>query len=289
MNLINNFKITIVLLTAVFIGLISFSSCEKESDNNNSSISENRSVNLSKQDKVDYFNKLGIKHNEVLAFVGRNLDVSRATQEERFNSASEYLNDESTTFEDFVKLYPIVDEILENPQTTADLFFTNPENPSNLEDYYNQLGEIFATCLQNTEKSIEVTPKEFNQLINKLEESVYDNYDVEVNIDENTGDEAALFLGACAISRYSYQFWNNAVHDKNNPWFDFFNNEQSRRPGGFWGKLWHAVKVGVSDAAGFVVGGVGPTYSNGNWGIKLDLSAGVTLGGKWSSSVPKPE
>ena len=91
----------------------------------------------------------------------------------------------------------------------------------------------------------------------------------------------------CSISRHSYQFWNNAIHDKKHPWHKFFYNEQDKRPGGFWAKVWHGIKVGFCDAAGFAVGGVGPSYGNGHWSIKINLSSGVELGGKWSSSVPK--
>jgi hypothetical protein len=207
------------LLTIVSFLIVS---CEKENVNSSNSDIDNYkpTVNstLSTEDKIQYFNSLGEEHNEVLYYIGNNIDVSEATQEQRFNLACSYLDDYSYTFEEFLEDYPVVDEILNNPSNTANLLFTDEDIPCNLSSYYNSLGEIFAYCRQKANDSIEVSPAEFDAMVVDLENSVYDNYSVDIDPVTNIGDEASIFLGACAIARHSYMFWNDAVNDETHPW-----------------------------------------------------------------------
>lgn len=288
-KLIKMFKFKMIIAVMLIMGVTAFVGCEKETVIESKSVVEKeafigKKTVLSKETKMEYFNSLGKQHNEVLDYIGKNIDVSVATQEERFDLASDYLNDNSTTFAEFLEESQVVDEFLNNPSATATLLFTNEDVPCEFSEYYNSLGAIFAYCLQKAEDNIEITPVEFNAMILELENSVYVNYSVEIDINNNTGDEASLFLGARAIARYSYQFWNNAIHDEGNPWNKFFGAEQLK-VSDFWKKVGHAIKVGAWDTGGFLLGGLGIGDVLGDWKLTFSGTKAVALAGKWSASA----
>jgi len=282
-----------IIAVMLIMGVTAFVSCEKEAVADKKGVVEKSAsallkTTLTKENKMEYFNSLGKQHNDVLDYVGKNIDVSIATQEQRFNLASEYLDDNSITFSEFLEEYPVIDQMFSNPENTANLFFTDENLPCNLSTYYNDLGAILKYCLEKTNDSIEITPAEFNEMVSELENSIYNNYSVEIDIESNIGDEASIFLGTCAISRYSYLFWNNAIHDQTNPWYSFFEDGQVKKKD-FWGKVWHGIKVAGADTGGFLLGGAGVGMNpDGDVSWTFNGANAVKTGAKWSGSVNKP-
>lgn len=237
MNLINNFKITTILLIAVFIGLISFSSCEKENSTNEIT-DKPEYPNIRQTKEFITIDNIGEAHNYLLSELEKNPSLR---------------NDNKTLF-DIINDMKV---ILEKSEIYSNKSVINTGLPTHPDRIYEAFGdielnadffEVFKSRFRDYIKNNQYLDKEVaNEILISLE-----NYS-EINT-ESLNENMIGFPSVTSsnnVYKSSLIYWNNYGISFNRS----VNAEPSDR-----GIIW-------ADAAGAVLG------ATCSWGLMSVLMA----------------
>ena len=105
--------------------------------------------------------------------------------------------------------------------------------------FLRELSDLFYRCADE-----EWVPERFRYEIEQLEKAIAERETIEYNAEAHEGNDGSAMLSMCAIAKFSYEYWYRVLPD--NP------DDQGRN---IFGKIWRAIKIGASDAYGFVAEG----------------------------------
>ena len=275
-------KNQIIIATMVLFGIFVFISCEKEKP------TEPTSNPTSRIQQMEIFKGAGVKHNQILDYVGKHCVPRKATPEQRFNIANQF-TETKTTWNDMQQEQQDINQIVENKAKPSEkLFSLTKDMESEGVFLFDSLDAILDYYTNLIDSNTVVTPEEYNQKVNDLIDYVYANYNVYYDNVNDSANIYAIFVADCYVSMSSYEFWYNAAIDENNPWYDFLNGNNRS----VFGRIWHAIKVAGADTWGFITGGwhIGNFNPDDNsWPIVWVPSEAVEHAGEVSSSVDNPD
>lgn len=268
----NSVSIFKFMFIVVSIAGMFFFSCSKEKNN----------ATIEKQSMVEkynkYFSTLGENHNKVLDFVGSQGDMSTMSRKDRFELASEFTGSsfEWSEFEEAGDKLAVLAGS-QSIKASDHLLVRKDQYSPELIDLINKLDIIIKNELKKAEQHIELSPSAYNASIDALINEVYNNYDVQLSVDAQTGNEFAMFIAQCNVSKSSFAYWHEAAINPENPWYGYV----SKSCPGFWERLWRAVKIVAIDTFAFMSA---PICGDGGQG-GYDLICAWGWAGDQSSSV----
>ena len=207
----------IVLSLSLFIAafLFFFQSCKKS--------------NNAEQGKIDaYFTKMGIRHNKLLDYVAQNCDVNRSSAKERFEISKEYLQS-NNNWNSIRKTLAITKQINHNTKP-SDIFRSKNYDGINYSNEGIVLVDSLFSIVNNANYNI--TPDNFNSSIDNLINYIYNNYEVNVDVESENANEFGYIVAQCYQAKASYAYWYEAYTNPNHPWYDFVHADDQNR--GFW-------------------------------------------------------
>lgn len=220
--------------------------------------------------KVSNFEEYGISHNKTLDEIAHLCNIATSTRQERYQISASIIfagkpNNEIPSWDDINQKIGYTKSL--NPSNAANKLFQDNQISENEKALVSELSVI----LNNLENpnSVNYTPEQFSSVIKSLEIKILNTCKIIYDPKTKEGNSAAKLLGACAIARYSYQYWYKAAIEFNNPWHALYDVDN-----GTGGNnvpkcnIWRWIKRTACDVWGFIsageclgVGSGGVTYN----------------------------
>jgi hypothetical protein len=275
---------------AIFLLVLLFS-CNVEENDTGKITSENNLKSL-----FD-FDNYGTSHNLAMDYIATMPNFNNATLQDIYNFADTYTDayftNQSCNCDDWQTQemhMNMIETILEDTNNGSNILLNmNVINPQNvpLTDILLNILDNAASYENNTYKSV----SDFTSEIEQFENFVINNYVIDYDAANKTGNYAATILAACSIAKNSYSYWINATLDTSHPWnyrlkyMSTYNGGKSKTTNlqkNIFGDIWRGIKRAGADVIGFLVGGkCGPVMSPEG----RDLRCAIKHSGKKSSGV----
>ncbi len=234
-------KRSIIITAFLILTVLIFLSCKKDNNSNNNKIN-NFTIQTFKNKETNPYDSCGIIHNDVLSAIGNMPNFPYISSENTDVYMLDYMVSKGYCDSDLELSYlDSIGEVLNSYHDIASysnqLFNDNLIEINQL-NYLNKLNEIIVASIDNN--------------------SVYniEICDLEISLSKDNGltdDAKAIVWGALSIARYSGNFWNDALYNKENPWHLMFVTN---------GKEYHGNAVGeaCADVCGWIGGWLGPRH-----------------------------
>ena len=225
-----------------------------------------------------YFTKVGGHHNSVLDDVIKQCNLEIKDAKERFQIAKQ-ITGSNSVWEESHQDSKLVYDITDDKVAVRDVFtLKDAKFGEGVLSLMDELDNILDNALTRAEQDTPVLPIEYSMQIDELIAKTYTNYDVQLDLVTDVGNEYALFIGACAVSKASYAYWYNVAITSSLPWNAFLRDNKKS----IFGKIWHGIKVAGVDTWSFMTA---PNCGSADQPNGYSLRCAWNYAGEQSSSV----
>lgn|GEM_PF-1563249 len=220
----------------VIIGLIfSIISCNK--DIQKETVKSQQSVNHLKFGYSNPLEFMGISHNNALDYIANAPGFPNLTTWQLYclscNYQDEYFDATNTSENEYDMLQSVIPDLVDAGKDAPYICYQAGLIGWQTKLRLDTLCNIIYQGYDNHEL---ITPDDMDDLILEYEVSFIDeNKTAEDYLDEHNFD--GIILGACVISRYSYRYWYNAVHEQTS-WTSYLEENGGLNYECFWKKAW---------------------------------------------------
>ena len=290
-------KRTISLAVALcLLANLSVVSCKKESKISHQSLPRSSTVAFI-IGSGNSLNNLGDVHNQSLDEITLDANFPNLSEEDEFDIIKPFIDIElsstnSLVYSDISSGVAHVTSSETNRFNLPDDLYTDGRITSDVKDYLLDIYDI-AGFIENQTQSGVRDAQDVIDDIEDLEQDIISDYgqpstNVDVQIDMETDEGKSTYLLAiCAITKYSYGYWENVRDDPNHDWFDDVyppgSDDSGKRFwdtkfGKFLTRCWH-------DVCGFAEEGPALVWDNEKKRFvgKLNIISGVIGAAKASS------